>query len=65
MVLYPQTIAWADSLYFQYRQNPNGCWDWWGYSGDDYASKRGKQVRAVAEMINTLVGSKLLDTPMR
>jgi poly(3-hydroxybutyrate) depolymerase len=64
VVLYPQTIAWADSLYFQYRQNPNGCWDWWGYSGEGYASKRGKQIRAVAEMINTLVDSKLLETPM-
>ncbi|HSQ70754.1 MAG TPA: hypothetical protein VLM41_11775, partial [Steroidobacteraceae bacterium] len=21
--------------------NPNGCWDWWGYEGEDYALKRG------------------------
>ena len=64
VVLYPQTAAWADNPYFQYQQNPNGCWDWWGYSGEDYASKSGKQIRAVAKMINILIGGNLLDTPI-
>ena len=58
VVLYPQVKAWADSWLFQYRQNPRGCWDWWGYSGPDYARKSGKQMRAVAAMIAALTGSR-------
>ena len=58
VVLYPQVKAWADSWLFQYRQNPRGCWDWWGYSGPDYARKSGKQMRAVAAMIAALTHSK-------
>ena len=58
VVLYPQVTAWVDSWLFQYRQNPRGCWDWWGYSGADYARKSGKQMQAVASMIAALTGSK-------
>ncbi|MFZ1415513.1 MAG: PHB depolymerase family esterase [Defluviicoccus sp.] len=58
VVLYPQVTAWADRWLFQYRQNPRGCWDWWGYSGADYARKSGKQMQAVAAMIAALTGSK-------
>ena len=25
--------------------NPRGCWDWWGYSGADYAARNGAQLR--------------------
>ena len=25
--------------------NPNGCWDWWGYTGEDYGTKYSKQVK--------------------
>ena len=38
--------------------NPSGCWDWWGYlglGGDlvgyTYATKHGKQMAGVAQMI--------------
>ena len=31
--------------------NPKGCWDWWGYSGDKYLGRDGKQMRAVRAMI--------------
>ena len=56
VVLYPQVRAWTASWFQQYRENPRGCWDWWGYSGADYALKSGKQMRAVAAMIAALTG---------
>jgi poly(3-hydroxybutyrate) depolymerase len=36
--------------------NPNGCWDWWGYEGGDYATRNGVQLRAVRAMIDDLLG---------
>jgi poly(3-hydroxybutyrate) depolymerase len=38
--------------------NPNGCWDWWGYEGEDYATRGGAQVRAVRAMIGDLLGEE-------
>ena len=49
IVLYPQ--AWATTT------NPNGCWDWWGYDDDDYATKSGRQMAAVEAMIGRLAGA--------
>jgi poly(3-hydroxybutyrate) depolymerase len=55
--------AWADSnnLVILYPQaatvafrNPNGCWDWWGYTDGHYADRRGVQVRALRAMIDRL-----------
>ncbi len=46
IILYPQI---KKSLV-----NPNGCWDWWGYTGSDYALKSGKQIKAVIGMIDRL-----------
>lgn len=55
--------GWAEAndvivLYPQIRsnkfKNPNGCWDWWGYTGKDYALKSGKQIKAVKKMIDRL-----------
>jgi len=41
-------------------QNPNGCWDWWGYTDsfmtDTYATKDGKQMAAIWEMASDLAG---------
>jgi hypothetical protein len=34
--------------------NPNGCWDWWGYSGEDYATKKGAQMQAVKQLIEAV-----------
>jgi poly(3-hydroxybutyrate) depolymerase len=34
--------------------NPQGCWDWWGYSGPDYASRNGAQLAAVRRMVAAL-----------
>jgi len=35
--------------------NPHGCWDWWGYTGDDYARRSGKQMAVIADWIGALV----------
>jgi hypothetical protein len=43
VVLYPQVSKGLS--------NPNGCWDWWGYSGADYAKKSGAQMKAIRAMI--------------
>lgn len=37
--------------------NPQGCWDWWGFTGDDYATHTGPQIAALAAMIGRLAGS--------
>jgi poly(3-hydroxybutyrate) depolymerase len=55
VVLYPQAKAIEGPIPGTGR-NPRGCWDWWGYSGDDYAAKGGVQIRAVAAMIDVLLG---------
>jgi poly(3-hydroxybutyrate) depolymerase len=36
--------------------NPMGCWDWWGYEGENYAVKDGPQIKAVRLMIGDLLG---------
>ncbi|ABG40495.1 polyhydroxybutyrate depolymerase [Paraglaciecola sp. T6c] len=49
LVLYPQTKS---SMMMPL--NPQGCWDWWGYTGDDYANNQGQQIKAVKNMIHAL-----------
>jgi poly(3-hydroxybutyrate) depolymerase len=34
--------------------NPHGCWDWWGYTGDDYAIRSGKQMKVLVDWIGSL-----------
>jgi poly(3-hydroxybutyrate) depolymerase len=34
--------------------NPHGCWDWWGYTGDDYAWRSGKQMKVLADWVRSL-----------
>jgi hypothetical protein len=56
VVLYPQATAWrAGWDPFGLGGNPNGCWDWWGYSGSDYAGREGTQMRAVRAMVGRLL----------
>lgn len=45
VVLYPQT----ESSYLPL--NPRACWDWWGYSGADYDTRSGGQIRFLATLI--------------
>jgi poly(3-hydroxybutyrate) depolymerase len=46
IILYPQTAK--SSV------NPNGCWDWWGYTGADYHLASARQIRAVKAMVERL-----------
>ena len=34
-------------------RNPFACWDWWGYTGRDYASRQAPQIRALHRIIQT------------
>jgi poly(3-hydroxybutyrate) depolymerase len=62
VVLYPQAIArngwgpWPWPTSFVY--NPNGCWDWWGYTGAPYHTRNGAQMRAVKAMVDRLAQSR-------
>ncbi len=49
VVLYPQA---ARSLAWPF--NPLGCWDWWGYSGADYATRAAAQLASVHRMLLAL-----------
>ncbi len=49
LVLYPQVNK---STVFP--SNPQGCWDWWGYTGTGYASKSGSQLKAIMGMVSRL-----------
>lgn len=49
VVLYPQTRASSMSPF-----NPNACWDWWGYTGADYATRDGLQLQAVHQLVQAL-----------
>ncbi len=46
VILYPQTSPEAT----------NSCWDWWGYTGADYARQSGDQIAAIKGMVDRLAG---------
>lgn len=46
IVLFPQTAATP--------LNPQGCWDWWGYTGADYLTRKAPQITAVYRMLERL-----------
>ena len=56
VVLYPQ----VEPRYgpaagsWQWLNNPFGCWDWWGYSGSNYLTQDGLQIKAVRAMLDRL-----------
>ncbi|MDQ8024287.1 MAG: PHB depolymerase family esterase [Moraxellaceae bacterium] len=54
VILYPRAIATGGAT----SANPRGCWDWWGYSGNQplnsYAWKQAPQMRAVMCMADAL-----------
>lgn len=52
VVLYPQT---KKSLFMPL--NPQGCWDWWGYTGENYATKDAEQIKAVVNMVHALTNN--------
>jgi hypothetical protein len=62
IVLYPQTIArngpGVQGLRWSFVFNPRGCWDWWGYTGPQYHTKAGPQLRAVKAMVERLAAPR-------
>lgn len=48
VVLYPQTS----------NEALNACWDWWGYTGAEYAQKSAPQIGAIVAMVERLAGAK-------
>ena len=52
IVVYPQI---EKSLF-----NPKGCWDWWGYTNDDYDLRSGKQVAGVGALIDAFASGTLV-----
>jgi poly(3-hydroxybutyrate) depolymerase len=55
VVVYPDTIASSAPG----PTNPNGCFDWWGYSNQvdpDYALKRGAQMSVLYAMVQRVTG---------
>ncbi len=54
LVLYPQVASSKMAP-----MNPNGCWDWWGYTGEDYATKNGPQIKVIKATLDALAGQTL------
>lgn len=56
IALYPQTAARHGPALWSWKwiTNPFACWDWWGYTGDDYQTRDGKQIKAVRAMLERL-----------
>ena len=53
VVFYPQTTASSINPF-----NPNACWDWWGYTGDNYATRSGKQIQALHQLTTAIQGNQ-------
>jgi poly(3-hydroxybutyrate) depolymerase len=49
VVLYPQT---KKSMFMPL--NPQSCWDWWGYTGSEYANKEGQQIQAIMSLVERI-----------
>lgn len=54
LVLYPQVGSSKIAP-----MNPYGCWDWWGYTSDAYATKKGRQLMVVKATLDQLAGEPL------
>ena len=54
VVLYPQARRIPAPWWNWYGGNPKGCWDWWGYAGDDYLTRDAPQIAAIARMAAAL-----------
>ena len=58
VLLFPQTIARNDYALGGV-VNPNACWNWWGYGGDDnYHTRIGYQIAAIRSMVDRLAGGR-------
>jgi len=54
IILYPQVASSKVAP-----MNPLGCWDWWGYTGDDYAARTGPQISVIKATLDALAGRTL------
>jgi len=54
LVLYPQVASSKIAPL-----NPYGCWDWWGYTNEDYATRSGPQIVVIKSMIDAIAGTTL------
>ncbi len=50
IVLYPQAAKVPN-------QNPYACWDWFGYTGTNFANRNGPQIIAIQKMVYRLLGN--------
>ncbi|CAF5016678.1 unnamed protein product, partial [Rotaria sp. Silwood1] len=66
IVLYPQAVA-TNTINMgggASIPNPNGCWDWVGWYGNDFSVKSGKQSTAAKKMIDRITnGFNPIDAP--
>ena len=58
ILLFPQADGGDDNAI----QNPDGCWDWWGYSAVDYTdpdyyTQDAVQIKAIHGMLTRLAGA--------
>lgn len=51
VVVYPQVESSV--------MNPQGCWDWWGYTGPQYDQKGGKQISGINALITAFAKHQL------
>jgi poly(3-hydroxybutyrate) depolymerase len=49
VVLYPQSAKLGQA-------NPYACWDWFGFTGENYVTKSGAQMSALKKMIDRVSG---------
>lgn len=52
IVLYPQARPLVNYRVF----NPHGSFDWWGLDDNNYALRNGRQMKAIADMVQALAG---------
>lgn len=59
IILYPQ----AKSSTFL-PSNPNGCWDWWGYTNGNYATQSGVQMKESMRLVQSILNKEVEITPV-
>jgi poly(3-hydroxybutyrate) depolymerase len=58
VVVYPQAVP-SDFA----PSNPEGCFDWWGYTDSNYANKQGPQMATVNGLVNAVLTGSAVFTP--
>lgn len=53
MILFPQT--WITSNNYPY--NPKGCWDWFGWTGENYATNTGSEAKWLMDFIHSVASN--------